>query len=101
MPGVGTIVGGLISGATASTITSALGFSYIEVLTLLVKQERVGTLNIRALQKMMVKQFKKQLNRRKNAINTDEVVLEKSKMKNVFTQTTRIIRQSLNKRDQS
>lgn len=101
MPGVGTIVGGLISGATASTITSALGFSYIEVLTLLVKQERVGTLNIRALQKMMVKQFKKQLNRRKDAINTDEVVLEKSKMKNIFTQATRILRQSLNKREQS
>jgi len=46
---------------------------------------------------MMVKQFKKQLNRRKDAINTDEIVLEKSKMKNIFTQATRILRQSLNK----
>ena len=67
------------------------------MLSLLVKQAEVGTVKIRALQKMMVKQFKKQLNRRKDTINTDEVVLEKSKMKNIFTQATRILRQSLNK----
>lgn len=42
IPGVGTIVGGMISGATASIMTTALALSYIEVLTVIAKGEKDG-----------------------------------------------------------
>ncbi|MEG0267148.1 MAG: GTPase [Carnobacterium sp.] len=42
IPGVGTIVGGVISGATASIMTTALALSYIEVLTVIAKGEKDG-----------------------------------------------------------
>jgi uncharacterized protein (DUF697 family) len=39
IPGVGTVVGGTISGATAATLTTALGESYIQVMNMVYKGE--------------------------------------------------------------
>lgn len=41
LPGVGTVVGGVISGATAASLTTALGYSYIEMLALLAKGNKL------------------------------------------------------------
>lgn len=37
LPGLGTIVGAVISGTTAASLTTALGYSYIEILALMAK----------------------------------------------------------------
>lgn len=42
IPGAGTIAGGIISGATASVLTTALAMSYIEVLSFIAKGEGEG-----------------------------------------------------------
>lgn len=42
IPGVGTVAGGLISGATASILTTALARSYIQVLSIIAKREKEG-----------------------------------------------------------
>ena len=42
IPGVGTVAGGLISGATASILTNALARAYIQVLTIIAKREKEG-----------------------------------------------------------
>lgn len=42
IPGVGTVAGGLISGATASLLTTALARSYIQVLAIIAKREKEG-----------------------------------------------------------
>ncbi len=42
IPGVGTIVGGVISGSTASLLTTALAFSYIEVMKVVVTNQYEG-----------------------------------------------------------
>lgn len=42
IPGAGTVVGGLISGTTASIITTALSMSYIEVLAIIAAGEKDG-----------------------------------------------------------
>ena len=55
IPGVGTAVGGLISGSTASIITTALAISYIEVLVLISKgstsDEKISYSKIESLMK--------------------------------------------------
>ncbi len=42
VPGVGTVAGGVISGVTASMITTALAMSYIEVLAVMARKEQKG-----------------------------------------------------------
>ncbi len=42
IPGAGTLLGGLISGATASLITTALALSYIELMEQMVLREQAG-----------------------------------------------------------
>ncbi|WP_025728126.1 YcjF family protein [Atopobacter phocae] len=39
VPGIGTVAGSLVSGATAASLTTALGYSYIEVLALFNRKE--------------------------------------------------------------
>jgi len=41
-PGVGTIVGGVISGSTASVVTTGLAFSYIEAMRVVATNEYKG-----------------------------------------------------------
>ena len=64
IPGAGTIAGGLISGVTASILTTALAMSYIEVLTIVAKGEKDGKYpdlsNIEALMReKMLERLKK------------------------------------------
>lgn len=42
IPGIGTVAGGAISASTASLLTKALGYSYIEVLSLSLKRKYSG-----------------------------------------------------------
>ena len=59
IPGAGTIVGGAISGATAATLTLALGLAYIEVLKVYMKAQINGEqLSLQQLTKMFVELYK-------------------------------------------
>jgi uncharacterized protein (DUF697 family)/predicted GTPase len=60
IPGVGSIVGGFISGTTASVVTRALAHSYIQVLKIIATNELKGEeTSTDKLVKLMQKQFKK------------------------------------------
>lgn len=62
LPGAGTIVGGLISGATAALITSALAYAYINVMikvTLYEYQEK--PFDVEEVSKLMKIELKKQM----------------------------------------
>ncbi|HFI0463068.1 TPA: YcjF family protein [Streptococcus suis] len=62
IPGLGTLAGGLISGATASALTMSLAYAYIEVLKHMVMNERLGhQLKLADLSKLMNQQFSDQL----------------------------------------
>jgi len=59
IPGAGTIVGGAISGATAATLTLALGLAYIELLKVYMKSQINGEqLSLPQLTKMFVDLYK-------------------------------------------
>ena len=59
VPGVGTVVGGLISGTTASLITTALAISYIEVLVMISKSGQIGEkVPYDKIEKLMKEKFK-------------------------------------------
>ncbi|MCU0540884.1 MAG: GTP-binding DUF697 domain-containing protein [Oscillatoriaceae cyanobacterium Prado104] len=59
IPGAGTLVGGAISGATAATLTLALGLAYIEVLKTYMKAQINGEpLSLSQLTKMLVDLYK-------------------------------------------
>ncbi|NJK69404.1 MAG: DUF697 domain-containing protein [Richelia sp. CSU_2_1] len=59
IPGAGTLVGGAISGATAATLTLALGLAYIEVLKVYMKAQINGEqLSLGQLAKMLVDLYK-------------------------------------------
>lgn len=63
IPGIGTVSGGLISGTTASILTMALAFSYIEVLKAISIAERNGSdLKLKEIQQVMNLNFRDQLN---------------------------------------
>lgn len=62
IPGIGTITGGVISGATASVLTVTLAYSYIEVLKRIALAEMTGqNLKLVEIQKLMNQSFKDQL----------------------------------------
>lgn len=62
IPGIGTITGGVISGATASVLTVALAYSYIEVLKRIAVAESQGEdLKLVEIQKLMNQSFTEQL----------------------------------------
>lgn len=62
IPGIGTVTGGLVSGTTASLLTVALAFSYIEVLRQIAIAEMNGRdLKIKEIQEMMNKNLSEQL----------------------------------------
>lgn len=65
IPGAGTIVGGLISGATASAITTALSMSYIEVLSIIANGEKDGKYpDLKNINKLMKEKFEERLRRK-------------------------------------
>lgn len=67
IPGAGTIVGGLISGSTASILTTALAFSYIETLAIMTKNEKEGkSMSVFELEELMKKLYKEHLENKKD-----------------------------------
>lgn len=67
IPAVGTVAGGIISGSTASIITTALAMAYIEVLVIISKSEIKGeTLSSTRVEQLMKEKFKIKLKNRKN-----------------------------------
>lgn len=92
IPGVGTVVGGLISGATAATITSTLAFTYIEVLAVMAQMDANGQkLTTKQLKTLMQDRFAKRMNRKSDQVDLDDLDVEEeesrlSKTKNYFKQ---------------
>lgn len=76
IPGVGSVVGGVISGTTASVVTRALAYSYIQVLKVMATNELQGEFtSTEKLVDLMQKQFKKYIKD-----NKDELAEESSKL---------------------
>lgn len=60
IPGAGTVIGGAISGATASMLTTALAFSYIEVMKIVVSNQYEGKITKNEeISEMMYNELKK------------------------------------------
>lgn len=79
IPGVGTVVGGVISGATASAVTSALAISYIEVLSFIATKEKDGEVpNLKRIEVLMRKQFKKNIRLKRKDLEIKELEFDKN-----------------------
>lgn len=77
IPGVGTIVGGLISGTTASIMTTALALSYIEVMTIIAKGEKEGKYpDLKNIEKLMRDKFEERLKKGKSVSSNSEELSE-------------------------
>ena len=75
IPGVGTVIGGVISGATASVMTTALALSYIEVLTTVAKGEKDGKYpDLKYIEKLMKEKFENRLKRSKLSYKDDKEI---------------------------
>jgi len=80
IPGVGTIVGGVISGGTASVVTRALAHSYIQVLKVMSANELTGEKTpTDKLVTLMQKQFKKYIKDNKRDLKESASDLETKK----------------------
>ncbi|EXJ22496.1 hypothetical protein ADIAL_2082 [Alkalibacterium sp. AK22] len=74
IPGAGTVIGGIISGTTASVVTSALGLSYIEVLSIIATKEKEGeSIDLGLIERLMRNQFKKNIRLNRKKLNTKEL----------------------------
>lgn len=74
IPGVGSVAGGLISGATAAAFTSALAMAYIEILTLIAKAEKEGKqIDLKELEPLMQEKLTQYLKRRKNVDEAEDL----------------------------
>lgn len=89
IPGVGTVVGGLISGTTAAAITTTLAFSYIEVLAVMAQAEANGVeITPNQLKKMMQERFSKRMKKNKEEVNIEELeAVEETKWEKVKEST--------------
>jgi len=77
IPGLGTIVGGFISGTTASIVTRALADSYIQVLRLMAISELTGQeTSTDKIVLMMQKQFKKYIKENKKELKKESSQLK-------------------------
>ncbi|GEN50488.1 YcjF family protein [Alkalibacterium pelagium] len=77
IPGAGTLIGGLISGTTASIVTSALGLSYIEVLSIIAVKEREGeSIDLGLIERLMRSQFKKNIKLNRKELKTKDLEFE-------------------------
>lgn len=77
IPGIGTVVGGIISGTTASVVTQALASSYIQVLKFISENELTEkeTTTDKIID-MMQKEFKKYINSNKKKLKSESELLE-------------------------
>ncbi|WP_161878810.1 YcjF family protein [Alkalibacterium sp. MB6] len=77
IPGAGTIIGGIISGTTASIVTSALGLSYIEVLSIIATKEKEGSqIDLSLIEKLMKNKFRKNMTLNRKELKTKELEFE-------------------------
>lgn len=77
IPGVGTIVGGLISGATAATVTTTLAYTYIEVLAVMTKTEANGMkLSAEDLKKLMKDRFSTRMKRKSDKVDLEALEIK-------------------------
>ena len=61
-PGLGTVSGGVVTGAIASALTLGLGYSYIEVLKQLAVSERSGRdMTLKEIQRLMNRSFEQHI----------------------------------------
>ncbi|WP_060668788.1 YcjF family protein [Oceanobacillus caeni] len=65
IPGVGTVAGGIINGAVASTITTSLAFAYIKVCEKLSYQNDMESMSADEIAEMVREQYKKELKKNK------------------------------------
>lgn len=90
IPGAGTVVGGIISGTTASVVTSALGLSYIEVLSIIATKEKEGeSIDLGLIERLMRNQFKKNIRLNRKKLNTKELEFGSDKSLNEAYQSYR------------
>lgn len=84
IPGAGTLAGGLISGGTASILTTALAFSYIEVLSFIAKGEVDGEYpDLKNIGELMKKELQSRL--KNSEIDPElQIELEESDKKTSF-----------------
>lgn len=67
IPGAGTVLGGIISGTTASVLTTALAFSYIEVMKKVTKNQYEGRSTTNAeISELMYNELKKHFKGKNN-----------------------------------
>ena len=77
IPGAGTIIGGIISGTTASIVTSALGLSYIEVLSIIATKEKEGSqIDLSLIEKLMKNKFRKNMTLNRKELKVKELEFE-------------------------
>ena len=77
IPGAGTIIGGIISGTTASIVTSALALSYIEVLSIIATKEKEGeSIDLGLIERLMRSQFQKNLKLNRKELKTKDLEFE-------------------------
>lgn len=80
IPGVGSIVGGIISGTTASVVTQALATSYIQVLKLISENELIDTeTKTDKIIELMQKEFKNYIKDNKETLEAESDTLETEK----------------------
>lgn len=74
IPGVGTVIGGVISGTTASVITSALAYSYIEVLTIISLSDKEGAeVSPQKIKRLMKERYKNHLIGQKDKVDDEKL----------------------------
>lgn len=80
IPGVGTVVGGIISGTTASVVTQALASSYIQVLKHISENELTDKeTKTDKIIELMQKEFKKYIDTSKKELKDESDLLETQK----------------------
>lgn len=83
IPGAGTVIGGIISGTTASIVTSALGLSYIEVLSIIATKEKEGeSIDLSRIEGLMRRQFKKNIKLNRKELRTKDLEFDSDKALN-------------------
>lgn len=82
IPGLGSLAGGAISGATASIVTTALAMSYISVLRVIAEHDvRNEKLSAKSIRKLMQSEFRARLRRGKKDPDYQAIRNEQEKEK--------------------
>lgn len=82
IPGLGSLAGGAISGATASIVTTALAMSYISVLRVIAEHDvRNEKLSAKSIRKLMQSEFRARLKRGKKDPDYQAIRNEQEKEK--------------------